>query len=56
MNGRFVNIRPEFGEATPSIDTLYSPATVPGLASQPGFLQLERGCAFDLRSHPITSS
>ena len=43
LNGRFVNIRPEFGESTPSIDTLYSPVTAPGLDTQPGFLQLGEG-------------
>ncbi len=50
MNGRFVNIRPDFGEATPSIETLYSSSpneffvpSAPGLATQPGFLQLGEG-------------
>ncbi len=51
-NGRFVNIRPEYNESTPSIDQLYSPLTAPGLASQPGFLQLGEG----LRIRPTFAS
>jgi hypothetical protein len=43
VNGRFVNIRPEHGQSAPSIETLYSNATAPGLSSQPGFLQLAEG-------------
>ncbi len=58
MNGRFVDIRTEHGEATPSIDQLYnqpSPyfqGTVQGLTSQPGFLQLGEG----LRVRPTFAS
>ena len=40
MNGRFVDIRPSNGNGSPSIETLYTDATAPGLATQPGFLQL----------------
>jgi hypothetical protein len=43
MNGRFVSIRGEHGQSVPSIETLYSNATAPGLNSQPGFLQLGEG-------------
>jgi len=43
LNGRFVNIRENHGESTPSIEHLYNHATAPGLASQPGFVQLGEG-------------
>ncbi len=43
LNGRFVNIRENHGESTPSIEHLYNNATAPGLASQPGFVQLGEG-------------
>lgn len=43
VNGRFVNLRGDHGQSTPSIETLYTNATAPGLASQPGFVQLGEG-------------
>jgi hypothetical protein len=43
VNGRFVNIRGEHGQSFPSIETLYTNATAPGLSSQPGFIQLGEG-------------
>jgi hypothetical protein len=43
VNGRFVDIRPSAGQASPSIGTLYTEATAPGLTSQPGTLQLGEG-------------
>ncbi|HEY6339778.1 MAG TPA: hypothetical protein VIW68_14905 [Candidatus Sulfotelmatobacter sp.] len=43
MNGRFVNVKGESGQSVPSIQTLYDEATAPGLASQPGFLQMGEG-------------
>ena len=43
LNGRFVNIRENHGQSTPSIETLYNNATAPGLATQPGFVQLGEG-------------
>ena len=43
INGRFVNLRGENGQSVPSIETLYSNATAPGLISQPGFVQLSEG-------------
>jgi hypothetical protein len=43
INGRFVNIRPSTGQPSPSIGTLYTEATAPGLTSQPGTLQLGEG-------------
>ena len=43
INGRFVDIRGEHGQSTPSIETLYSNMAAPGLASQPGFVQSGEG-------------
>jgi len=43
VNGRFVNIRGNPGGSTPSIEQLYNNATAPGLASQPGFVQIGEG-------------
>lgn len=43
VNGRFVSIRAEHGQSVPSIETLYTDATAPGLNSQPGFVQLGEG-------------
>ena len=43
MNGRFVDIRGEGGQSAPSIQTLYTDATAPGLSNQPGFFQLAQG-------------
>jgi hypothetical protein len=43
INGRFVNIRGNPGGSTPSIEQLYTNATAPGLATQPGFVQLGEG-------------
>jgi hypothetical protein len=48
-NGRFVSIRGEGGQSVPSIGTLYTDATAPGLSSQPGFFQLGEG----LRIGPV---
>jgi hypothetical protein len=43
VNGRFVDIRGEHGQSDPSIETLYTEATAPGLTSQPGFIQFGEG-------------
>jgi hypothetical protein len=43
VNGRFVSVRDEHGQSIPSIETLYTNATAPGLSSQPGFVQLSQG-------------
>ncbi len=43
VNGRFVNVRGENEATSPSIETLYTNATAPGLNSQPGFVQLGQG-------------
>lgn len=46
INGRFVNIRPSSGQVSPSIETLYSEATAPGLTDQPAFAQFGEGVRF----------
>jgi len=50
VNGRFVALRPSPGQPSPSIELLYTDATAPGLATQPGFLQLGEG----IRVRPAT--
>lgn len=47
VNGRFVDIRGRHGDSSPSIETLYTEATAPGLARQPAFLQFGEGLRFD---------
>jgi hypothetical protein len=43
VNGRFVNLQGNPGGTTPSIEQLYTNASAPGLATQPGFVQLGEG-------------
>jgi hypothetical protein len=43
VNGRFVDIRAEHGQSAPSIETIYTNATAPGLSNQPGFMQFGEG-------------
>lgn len=43
VNGRLASIRGENGQSVPSIQTVYTNATAPGLSSQPGFVQLGEG-------------
>jgi len=49
VDGRFVNIRGESGQSVPSIETLYTNLTAPGLNSQPAFVQFGEG----LRLKPV---
>lgn len=49
VNGRFVDLRPSSGNDSPSIESLYTEATAPGLTTQPGFLQLGEG----IRLRPV---
>jgi hypothetical protein len=49
VNGRFINIRPSHGQASPSIEQLFTEATAPGLNTQPGTLQFGEG----VRIRPI---
>jgi hypothetical protein len=49
VNGRFVDIRAANGKSAPSIETLYTDATAPGLSRQPGFIQFGEG----LRIKPV---
>jgi hypothetical protein len=51
MNGRFVALRPSSGQPSPSIEQLYTDATAPGLANQPGFVQFGEGIR--LRPEPF---
>lgn len=50
LNGRFVAIRGSQGQPSPSIETLYTEATAPGLTSQPGFVQHGEGFRFKTKS------
>lgn len=43
INGRFVAVRGNQGQSSPSIEQLYSPAAAPGLLNQPGFVQFGEG-------------
>ncbi|MBV9181030.1 MAG: hypothetical protein JO356_06950, partial [Acidobacteria bacterium] len=43
LNGRLVAIRGEHGQSVPSIEALYTNATAPALASQPGVIQFGEG-------------
>ena len=43
VNGRFVSLRGNHGESSPSIEQLYNEATAPGLTTQPAFVQLGEG-------------
>jgi hypothetical protein len=47
VNGRFVDIRGEHSQRVPSIEALYTNASAPGMASQPGFVQLGEGFRID---------
>jgi hypothetical protein len=43
LNGRIPSLRGNNGESSPSIETLYTEATAPGLSHQPAFLQFGEG-------------
>jgi hypothetical protein len=43
VNGRFVNLRGNHSESTPSIETRYTNASAPGLLSQPEMVQFGEG-------------
>jgi len=43
INGRFVDVRGNHSESSPSIEQIYDEATAPGLATQPAFMQLGEG-------------
>jgi hypothetical protein len=43
VNGRFVNLRGDSGEVSPSIEQIYNETTAPGLTSQPPFAQFGEG-------------
>jgi hypothetical protein len=46
LNGRWVVLRGRHGDTSPSIEQLYTDATAPGLAQQPGALQTGEGLKF----------
>jgi hypothetical protein len=46
MNGRWPDIEPDLGQSSPSIGQVYTEATAPGLARQPGFLQFGEGLQY----------
>lgn len=52
VNGRLIALRPSPGQPSPSIEQLYTEATAPGLANQPGTLQLGEG----LRMTPVLAN
>ncbi|MBZ5599471.1 MAG: hypothetical protein LAN83_14255 [Acidobacteriia bacterium] len=43
INGRFADLRGNHGESSLSIEQVYTEAMAPGLANQPGFIQLGEG-------------
>ena len=43
VNGRFVDLRGNHSESSPSIEQLFTEATAPGLVTQPPFVQLSEG-------------
>ncbi|HXC44626.1 MAG TPA: hypothetical protein VNY51_14035 [Candidatus Dormibacteraeota bacterium] len=47
VNGRFVDVRGNNAQSSPSIETVYTNASAPGLSSQPGFVQLGEGFRID---------
>ena len=49
INGRFVALRPSPNQASPSIETIYTEATAPGLINQPSTIQLGEG----IRMRPL---
>ena len=49
VNGRFVKLRGEIGQSFPSIETVYTDSTAPGLSNQPGFAQVGEG----VRVNPV---
>jgi hypothetical protein len=49
VNGRFVDIRPSLGQPSPTIGTLYTEATAPGLTNQAATMQLGEG----VRMRPV---
>jgi len=43
FNGRFPSVRGSYGDISPSLETVYSEISAPGLLSQPAFLQAGEG-------------
>lgn len=49
INGRFVDLRGNHQESSPSIEQIFTEATAPGLTGQPQFAQLGEGARFEPR-------
>jgi hypothetical protein len=49
LNGRFVDLRGNHGQSSPSIEQVFTETTAPGLTSQPAFVQFGEG----MRIEPI---
>ena len=47
LNGRFVDLRGNHHESSPSIEQLFTEASAPGLASQPAFVQFGEGARIE---------
>lgn len=47
INGRFVDVRGNHHESTPSIEQVFTESTAPGLTSQPAFVQLGEGARLE---------
>jgi hypothetical protein len=47
INGRFVDVRGNHHESSPSIEQVFTEATAPGLTSQPTFVQLGEGARLE---------
>jgi hypothetical protein len=47
INGRFVDLRGNHNESSPSIEQIFTEATAPGLATQPPFVQLGEGARLE---------
>ena len=47
VNGRFVDLRPNHGQSSPSIEQVFTEATAPGLTYQPPFVQFGEGARLE---------
>jgi len=47
VNGRFVEVKENHHESSPSIEQVFNEATAPGLATQPEFVQLAEGARIE---------
>lgn len=47
INGRFVNIRDDHGQSSPSTEQIFTEASAPGLTTQPAFAQFGEGARLE---------